>query len=373
MIDATVVEWLEDVGSAVVEGEPLLVIETEKMAAEVTSPGTGVLRYIAAPVGTVVKLNQVVGVIAGEDEDISEVLGRLSETPVAEPDIAQPERKEATPAGTEVRALPAVRRLAREHGIDLRQVTGSGPRGRITSEDVLQALEEGRSTTEKGKGVDVRVRETIPLLGIRKTIADRLSRSKRTTAEATTVAEVHMESVNRLREEVAASYTAFVVKAAGYALQLFPILNSALVEDTIVIKEDINIGVAVATERGLIVPVIRAAGQKSLLEISEEINDLGERARANLLSPQDFLGGTFSVTNSGVFGSLFFTPIINYPEAAILGMGKVYETPVVRDHQVTVGSIMYLALTYDHRIIDGRPAVEFLQEVKRLLENPDLI
>ena len=211
------------------------------------------------------------------------------------------------------------------------------------------------------------------MTGIRKTIAERLSLSRRTAADVTTVAEVDMTDISAVRQHADITYTAFVAAATVMALAEFPILNSRLQEDNIIISKPVHLGVAVAIDEGLKVPVIRDAHTKNLRQISVELADLAKRGAAGGLRPEELTGSTFTLTNSGVFGSLLFTPIINPPESAILGMGKIAKMPVVRDNQIVIREMMYLCLSYDHRIIDGAPAVRFLQRVKLILEKPELI
>ncbi len=208
----------------------------------------------------------------------------------------------------------------------------------------------------------------IPLTGQRGRIAERMALSRRTAADVTTVMDVDMGQVVALHAQTRLSYTAYVVWAAVGALQSFPLLNAWVVEDRIIVKRSIHVGVAVAIEGALVVPVLRNAERKSVSEIDQHVNDLGKKARAGLLTPDDMKGSTFTVTNSGVFGSLLFTPIINLPEVAVLGMGKVADAAVVRQGQVMAGKVMYLCLTYDHRAVDGAVAVQFLQAVKQHLE-----
>jgi 2-oxoglutarate dehydrogenase E2 component (dihydrolipoamide succinyltransferase) len=364
MVEAVIVEWLKGQGAAVEEGEPLLVLETEKASVEVEAPASGILRRITAAVGTTVRAGEVVAVVAGEDEDMEDL-------PSGPPEQAE-ERVSPEPstpvAGAKM--TPVAARMAKRYDIDVSSIEGTGLQGRITKDDVLRAVgeEEDRLSPEP---VSAASREkSVPLTTTRRTIARRLLTSKKKTAEVTTVAEVNMDRVVQLKKENSISYTAFVVKASAEAIKSFPVLNSSLLEDELVLKNYINIGVAVATERGLVVPVVQSADKKGLLEISTEVGELSDRARTGGLAPEDLQGGTFTVTNSGAFGSLFFTPIINYPEVAILGMGKVHESPVVRQHQIAIGSLMYLCLTYDHRAMDGDVAVKFLQQVKRYLEDP---
>ncbi|HWT78648.1 MAG TPA: dihydrolipoamide acetyltransferase family protein, partial [Candidatus Methylomirabilis sp.] len=212
--------------------------------------------------------------------------------------------------------------------------------------------------------------EIIPLTGVRKIIADRLSLSRHTAADVTTVAEVDMTEITAIRAQTDFSYTAFVAAATVMALEEFPILNSRLMEDKIIISKAVHLGVAVAIDEGLKVPVIRDAHTKGLRQIGAELEELAKRGVAGRLRPEELTGSTFTITNSGVFGSLLFTPIINPPESAILGMGKIVKTPVVREDQVVIRQMMYLCLSYDHRVVDGAPAVKFLQRVKLLLETP---
>jgi len=212
----------------------------------------------------------------------------------------------------------------------------------------------------------------IPLTGVRRRMAERMSLSRQSAAAVTTVQDVDMTAVTALREASKLSYTAYVTWAVARTLRDFPILNASLDGDRILVKRDIHIGVAVALEQGLVVPVVRFADTKRVEEISREIDELAARARDGQLGPGDLTGSTFTVSNSGALGSLHFTPIINHPEVAILGMGKVMETPVVRDGQVVVRKVMYACLSYDHRVVDGAPAVRFLNAVKLRLEHPDL-
>ena len=263
---------------------------------------------------------------------------------------------------------PAARRVARELGVEISQVEGSGTNGLVTERDVRTFAAKGAAALGVEAAEDAQV---IPLAGLRRRIAERVALSRRTAADVTTVADVDMSQVAALRKASACSYTAYVVWATAQALREFPILNASFDGDRILVKRDIHIGVAVALEQGLVVPVIRSADRKSVEEISREMDELAARARDGQLTPDDLKGSTFTVTNSGAFGSLFFTPIINQPEVAILGMGKVADTPVVRNGEIVVRKVMYLCLSYDHRVVDGAPAVQFLQAVKRRLEAPE--
>jgi pyruvate/2-oxoglutarate dehydrogenase complex dihydrolipoamide acyltransferase (E2) component len=237
----------------------------------------------------------------------------------------------------------------------------------VTEKDIRVFAENAGSAPAIDTAEDAQV---IPLTGLRRRIAERLALSRRTAADVTTVADVDMTEVAALRKGAGLSYTAYVVWAVAQALREFPILNASLVDDRILVKRHIHVGVAVALEQGLVVPVIRSADRKGVEEISREVDGWASRARDGKLTPDDMTGSTFTVTNSGAFGSLLFTPIINQPEVAVLGMGKVADTPVVREGQIVVRKVMYLCLSYDHRVVDGAPAVQFLQAVKRRLEQP---
>jgi pyruvate dehydrogenase E2 component (dihydrolipoamide acetyltransferase) len=290
---------------------------------------------------------------------------------ITEPDESLPEIEEVTPppekeAVKKVRervlASPAAKRLAREYGIDLAKVSGSGPGGRIVEADVRRYLEEEMALMP-------RVREVIPLTGIRKTTAERVSLSARTAPHSTITMEVDMSNAVKLREKAHVSYTDILVKAVARALEEHRSLNSTLEREQIKIYEDINIGVAVATEKGLVVPVIRNANKKSLTQIASTLRELVEKAREGKLTKEDLTGGTFTITNLGMYEVEVFIPIINPPEAAILGVGKVTEKPLVVNNELETKPVMYLSLSFDHRIIDGAPAAKFLQRVKQILES----
>jgi pyruvate dehydrogenase E2 component (dihydrolipoamide acetyltransferase) len=259
-------------------------------------------------------------------------------------------------------ASPAAKRLAREHGIDLTQVKGSGPEGRIVEEDVQTLVQQVSQTTP-------RVKEILPLIGIKKITAERVSRSFRTAPHSTVVMEVDMTNATKLRGEKQISYTELLVKAVAEALKRHPLLNSTLTDDEkIKVYEDINVGVAVATEQGLVVPVIHSADKMSLEEIAAKLRDSAEKARDGKLAKEDVNGGTFTITNLGMFGVDLFMPIINPPEAAILAVGRIRDKPVAEGKEILIKPVMTLSLAYDHRIVDGAPAAEFLQEIKKTLE-----
>jgi pyruvate/2-oxoglutarate dehydrogenase complex dihydrolipoamide acyltransferase (E2) component len=370
MTQGRIVEWLKREGEAVKAGEPLVSIESDKAEMEVEAPESGILRQVLIAAGEEAPVDAPLAILAGAEEDIEGLLIKQSravaaDTPIPSGDTAV--RGARGPSGKRQPVSPAARRVARELGVEISQVEGSGTNGLVTERDVrtFAAKGEAAPAVEAAEGVQV-----IPLAGLRRRIAERVSLSRRTAADVTTVADVDMSQVAALRKASGCSYTAYVVLATAQALREFPILNASFDGDRILVKRDIHIGVAVALEQGLVVPVIRSADRKSVEEISREMDELAARARDGQLAPDDLKGSTFTVTNSGAFGSLFFTPIINQPEVAILGMGKVADTPVVRNGEIVVRKVMYLCLSYDHRVVDGAPAVQFLQAVKRRLEEP---
>lgn len=368
MTQGRVVEWLKREGEAVKKGEPLVSIESDKAEVEVEAPQSGVIRRVFLSAGEEASVDTPLAILAEAGEGIEHLLKwqpqAVAVAPSAPSSAAAAPAAPATP-GKRQPVSPAARRIARELGVEISLVAGTGPGGLVIEKDVRALATKGGPTPAIEDAEDAQV---IPLTGLRRRIAERLSLSRRTAADVTTVAEVDMSEVAALRKGSGLSYTAYVVWAAAQALREFPILNASLVEDRILVKRNVHIGVAVALEQGLVVPVIRSADRKSVEEISREVDEWATRARDGKLTPDDMTGSTFTVTNSGAFGSLLFTPIINQPEVAVLGMGKVADTPVVREGQIVVRKVMYLCLSYDHRVVDGAPAVQFLQAVKRRLE-----
>lgn len=372
MSECTINRWLKSEGETVEAGEPLFEMETDKANVEVESPGSGRLARILVTSGAV-PVGEVIAVILAPGEKLPERAASEAAAPTAPRAAAVTQQaspalgRQAAPTGR-VRVSPLARRLASEHGIDLSAVVPTGPGGLITEEDVRRCLATPPIAPAPAKGEEI-----IPLIGIRKTIADRLSLSRRTAADVTTVAEVDMTDVSALREHEDITFTAFVAAATVMALAEFPILNSRLQDDKIIISKSVHLGVAVAIDEGLKVPVIRDAHTKGLRQIGAELADLAKRGAAGQLTPAELTGSTFTITNSGVFGAVLSTPIINPPESAILGMGRIAKEPVVLDDRIVIRKMMYLCLSYDHRVVDGAPAVKFLQRVKLLLEQPGLM
>jgi pyruvate dehydrogenase E2 component (dihydrolipoamide acetyltransferase) len=332
MKEGTVVEWFKKEGDIVEKGEPLVEVLSEKATYDVEAPASGVLRKILAPEGTDMPVAGILGIIAAPDEELPEV--------------------EAVAAPSEIEAEEAV------------AVSERAPVEKV--EEDVKSLIEGVKTTP-------RVREVIPLTGIKKTAAERVALSARTAPQSTITMEVDMSNAMKLHERVHVSYTDMLVKAVAKALAEHPIINSTLEDEKIKIFADINVGVAVATEKGLIVPAIYNADRKTLEEIAPLLKELVEKAKQGRLTKEELTGGTFTITNLGMYGVDVFTPIINPPETAILGVGRVVERPVVMGGQIVVRPVMQLSLTFDHRVVDGAPAAEFLQKVKQVMENPNML
>lgn len=378
MEEGVVVQWLKKAGEAVAQGDTLFVVETDKANMDVAAQDSGVLQEILVPAGGTAAVGTVIAFIAEPGEERVQAPGatpaqasgksdRSAESAGPMLPTAPTPEKSGFAVGDRRPASPAARRVARDLGVDVGQVKGTGSDGRVTEADVrTYAAVPNAPSGESPENVDV-----LPMTPIRRRIAERLAASRQIAADVTTVTDVDMTAVAATRQGSGASYTAYLVWAAARSLREYPILNSSLLGDKILLRRDIHLGVAVSIDQALVVPVIRFADLKSIQEISSEIDDLAARAREGSLTPAELSGSTFTITNSGSFGSLFFTPIINQPEAAILGMGKIADAAVVRDGQIVVRRMMYLCLSYDHRIVDGAPAGAFLQEVKRRLEQPD--
>lgn len=359
MHQGKIVQWLKKEGEPVQEGEPLFIVETDKAAVEVNSSASGFLLKILVASEESVSIGEGLAIIGEKEEDITYLLQQHGQ---------RPEKKEMPLSASKPKASPAAKRLAKEQGIDLAEVIGGGEGGLITEKDVVNFTKAG---AKRPKGIShYGEEERWPLQGVRKVMAERMAQSSQRAAQVTTVAETDVTDLQKLSKERSITITSFVVKGVVEALRKFPILNASLENETIVVKKYYNIGVSVASPRGLIVPVLHNAERMNIIQISEALAKLAQKARENRLALEEISGGTFTVTNSGVFGSLFFTPMINPPERAILGMGKILKQPVVREDQIIIRSMMYLSLSYDHQIIDGEAAVLFLQRVKGLLESP---
>jgi len=435
MTEGAVVKWVKRDGETVNKGDPLVVVMSRKISYQVEAPATGIVRHIVQeketrPVGA------VIGYILAPGEAMPEVAPPPVAAPVAAapeaPPIGAPAPAPAAPpseAAPFVLASPAARRLAKELGIDLAQVRGSGPEGRITEADVQHAAEErakgampptpapaevlaspmARTLARehgidlaqvKGTGAGGRITEkdvlafiearkaaappvaapptrAIPFVGMRQMIAQRMSESLQSMAQVTLLTEADVTEMVRLREQLKQrydlSYTDIIVKAVAVALKEHPLLNATLVGEEIQLLSEVHIGVAVALEDGLIVPVVRDADKKTLQEIAQETRRLAEGARAGTLTVDEVTGSTFTITNLGMYHVDGFTPIINPPEAAILGVGRIVEKPAIYQGEIAKRAMLTLSLTFDHRLVDGAPAAAFLDRVRELLETPALI
>jgi pyruvate dehydrogenase E2 component (dihydrolipoamide acetyltransferase) len=358
MKTGTVIQWFKKENETVQKGEPLVEVLSEKITYDVEAPASGILRKILTQEGSDVPVDQAIGLIGSADEPI---LQEATEPePAPESVQAPPQLQRLEEVSERVLASPAARRLAKELHVDLSQVKGTSPDGRVVEDDVKLFAEQ--------LGTELKVQEIIPMVGIRKTTAERLSLSARTAPHSTVVMEVDMSNAARIHGETRLSYTEMLVKAVASALREHRIMNATLDGEQIKVFEDVNVGVAVAAEKGLVVPVIRNADKKSLKEIASVLQTMVEKARQGELAKDDLSGGTFTITNLGMYGVDVFIPIINPPETAILGVGRVVEKPVAVNGQVTVRPMMQLSLAYDHRIVDGAPAAQFLQTVKKILE-----
>ncbi len=433
-------KWLVKEGDTVTEGQPLLEIETDKVVHEQESPAAGVIAQILPEEGSDVPVNALLAIIAAPGEEVERVEAdttpepqepdepeQTTTTPTA-PTKIQPQRtlptaehikaspaakqlaeklaidltqvKPSGPGGrilesdihryietrgptptesTRLKASPLARRLAKEFGLDITSIAGSGPDGRIVRDDVLQATDEIPAHVFRPEPV---ASEVVELSGIRKIIAERMTMSVQTNASVTLHTEVDATALVELRglfneelqkREVSLTYTDLLVKIVAIALREHRPLNATLTDEGIHMLADINIGVAVALEEGLVVPVLRNADQIGLAAISEQIKTLAEKARNNQLTPGELQGGTFTLTNLGNFGVDAFTPIINPPECAILGVGRIVKKPIVHNDEIAIRSMLALSLTFDHRVVDGAPAAQFLQTVSQYIQNPYLM
>jgi len=349
MKEGTVGRWYKKEGDPVEKDEPIVEVISEKATYDVEAPAAGVIRKITVAEGVDVPVNAVLAFIT----DLNEAF--------TEPSSETAELQQVTEREARVLASPAARRLAREHGIDLELVEGSGPEGRVSEEDVQRFLQE--SADEQPK-----VKEIIPLRGVRKTTAEKVATSFRTAPHSTVVVEVDLSKASTVHEQTKVSYTAVLVKAAAQALAEHPLVNSTLEGDSIKVFEDINIGIAIATSHGLVVPVIRKANTLRLEEIDAKLNQLTDKAKQEKLDKSELSGGTFTITNLGMYGVEFFIPIINPPEAAILAVGKISDKLIMFDGKVEAKPVMLLSLSYDHRIVDGAPAAQFLGSIKAIME-----
>ncbi|WP_338720620.1 2-oxoglutarate dehydrogenase complex dihydrolipoyllysine-residue succinyltransferase [Devosia sp. XK-2] len=399
--EATIGQWFKKVGDAVAADEPVVELETDKVTIEVPAPAAGTLEAIAAQPGETVDVGALLGAIAAG----SGAAASAPAAPPAEPktdtpanNAAGPEVIKEEPAAKPVTATdrapaPSAQKMINEKGLDADAISGSGKAGQVLKEDVLAALAKPASAPAPAAAKaaaaprapvaadDAEREERVKMTRLRQTIARRLKDAQNTAAMLTTFNEVDMKPVMDLRNQykelfekkhgVKLGFMGFFTKAVVHALKEIPAVNAEIDGDDLIYKQYAHIGVAVGTDKGLVVPVVRNADQMSIAEIEKEIGNLGKKARDGQLSMADMQGGTFTISNGGVYGSLMSTPILNAPQSGILGMHKIQERPVVVGGQIVIRPMMYLALSYDHRIVDGKEAVTFLVRVKESLEAPE--
>lgn len=363
MKEGTVIQWFKKEGDLVKKGDPLVEVLSEKVTYDVEAPASGVLRKVLETEGADVVVAGTLGIITEPGEPLPDIEAAVALPPQRIEEATLPPKEEtARKVRERILASPAAKRLAKEHDIDLASVKSSDPKGRIVEDDVRRYLVESAALAPH-------VRQIVPLTGIRKTTAERVSSSARTAPHSTVTMEADMSNAVKLHDMKPVSYTGILVKAVAQALEEHRNLNSTLDGERIIIYEDINIGVAVAAENGLFVPVVHNANEKSLVQVTSALKELVEKVRDGRLAKEDVSGGTFTITNLGMYGVDMFIPIINPPEAAILGVGKTTEKPVVIDREMRIRPMVCLSLSYDHRIVDGAPAAKFLQKVKQILES----
>ncbi|MBN2338401.1 MAG: 2-oxo acid dehydrogenase subunit E2 [Acidobacteria bacterium] len=417
--EGTLTKWLKKAGDPVVKDEPLFEVSTDKVDSEIPAPASGILDEILVDEGTTIKIDTVVAVIResagdgdapGETPEEESARGPAAETGTEGEGTGKTGKERAEAAGGKAKegsaapsirpqsllASPLVRKIARENGVDLADVAGTGLEGRITKDDLEKHLSRGGAAASGapaaaggagggtgapeggsggGAGDDA---ETVPMTPMRRAIAERMVQSKRTSAHVNTMFEIDMSPIVRLRqarkedfrkkEGIPLTYTPFFAKALVESIRNFPVFNSSVSGDAIVYKKGVHLGIAVALEAGLIVPVVRAAHLKNFTGIALAIHDLAERARTKRLKPEEVQNGTITLTNPGIYGSLFGTPVINQPQVAILGIGAITKRPVVIDDAIAIRSMAYLSLSFDHRVIDGAVADQFMADLKARLE-----
>ena len=385
--EATLGQWLKQPGEAVAADEPIASLETDKVAVEVTAPVAGVMGAHVVSEGATVNVGAVIGSIeGGAGAPAAPAAASVSAAPAAAaPSVASDEAGDLT-------LSPSVRRLVLEHGLDPTKIKGTGKDGRLTKDDVLAAVSAGTAsakveaapaaapTSAPVAASSARAEERVRMTRLRQTVAKRLKEAQNTAAMLTTFNDVDMTAVMEARSKykdlfekkhgVRLGFMGFFTKAVCMALKDIPAVNASIEGDDIVYRNYADISVAVSAPNGLVVPVIRDAQDMSVADIERTIGDFGKRAKDGTLTMDDMKGGTFTISNGGVFGSLMSTPIINPPQSAVLGLHRIEDRPVVRDGQVVVRPMMYLALSYDHRLIDGREAVTFLVAVKNAMEDP---
>ena len=380
--EATVSKWLKKVGESFEADEPLVEIETDKITVEVPAPSAGVLSEITMQEGKDVNIGGVLGIIGDAKEITSS-----KENESSEPKVVKEERKESKTKSAKnvdlesnTKLSPSVKKILEENNLNASQIKASRDDGRLVKADVMEHLKNPLKNTKKS---NEEREEIVPMSKIRRTIATRLKEAQNIAAILTTFNEVDMSEIMKVREakkedfmeryDVKLGFMSFFVKASVTALQEYPAVNAEIREDNIVYKNHFDIGIAVGSEKGLVVPVLKNADDMTFGEIEKQIVALSSKAKKGTLTMDDLSGGTFTISNGGVYGSMLSTPIINRPQSGILGMHNILKRAVVVDDEIVIRSMMYLAFSYDHRIIDGKESVGFLIKMKELLENPSSI
>jgi 2-oxoglutarate dehydrogenase E2 component (dihydrolipoamide succinyltransferase) len=409
IVEGTITKWLKKPGDKVQRDEPLFEISTDKVDAEIPAPASGTLQEVKVAEGTTVQVNSVVAIIAGDGDAAATKAAPVPAAPAKPAPPASASKPAAPPAPvsapaasvaedeSDVRSSPLVRKLAREHSVDLTQVPGTGLGGRVTKQDILTFVERGAPTSgASGPAAPARVPftppsapapipgELVPLTNMRRIIAQRMVESRRTSAHVHCMFDVDLTRIAGVRAKqkatfeqrygVRLTFMPFFVRSAIIALQQFPVINASLEGDNIHYHNHVNVGIAVALDWGLIVPVLKNADEKNFLGLQRAITDLGERARGKKLLPAEIEGSTFTITNPGQFGAVFGLPIINQPNLAILGVGGITKKPVVLtddagNDSIAIRQIVGLTLGYDHRVIDGAVADQFMAYLKKVMEN----
>lgn len=388
--DATLVSWHKKAGDAVSRDENLVDLETDKIVLEVPAPSSGTLQEIKIADGATVTSGQVLAILLEGEGAAAQPVANAEADPVPEAQPEVPEPAAAKSAESAHKLSPAVRRLLDEHDLDATIVVGTGKDGRITKADVMNYMKshEDENVTPGdpappvaiGTIVSTRNEQRVPMTRLRSRIADRMVEAQHNAAMLTTFNEVDMTKVISLRKrykdsfekehEVRLGFMSFFAKATVEALKKFPVVNASVEGSDIIYHDYYDIGIAVSSERGLMVPILRDVDRQSFADIEGNIAALGKKARDGTMTMEELTGGTFTITNGGIFGSLLSTPILNPPQSGILGMHAIQERPMAVDGEVVVRPMMYVALTYDHRIVDGREAVQFLVSLKQSLDDP---
>lgn len=388
MEEGTVVRWLKKEGDAVAKGEPFVEIETDKSSVEAEASLSGFVLRLYYAEGDTIPINKPIASIGAKDENAPELTAAAPAAPAAPPASAPPAPAQRAPfdvlqgaAGAKVRISPRARKLAKLHDVDVARLSPSSPSGRIMERDVRQFIESGAAPVQKAPA-RTRFDQIIPLTGIRKITAARMHQSLSEMAQANHRMDADMTAMSALRAQLNAdprfggvkfSFVDLMVLACAKALLSCPNANASLQPDGLHLKNCVNVGVAVATDRGLVVPVIRDADLMTLWEISEKSRLLIDKARTGSLSPDEMTGGTFTLTNLGMYGIDSFTAIVNPPETCILAIGRIAERVIAENGHIAIRPMMNLSLSYDHRVLDGAPAAEFLRQIKRNVENPAMM